>query len=145
MHTPLTRLLESKGREVLKIDPEASVYDAVKRMSEHEVGALMVCSENDAPVGIITERDIRDTILHDQDAHSTKVRDGMSRDLISVDSAASVETCMNIMTERRVRHLPIIEQNRLEGIISIGDVVKYLCTERGQMIENLEKYITGSM
>ena len=145
MNTPISDLLRIKGSEVKTISPDASVYEAVKTMADLKIGSLVVADEAEKIVGIVTERDCRNTILEDLNARHVPVRDIMTKDVLHVEPATSMEDCMALMTAKRLRHLPVMEHNRLAGMISIGDVVKFLCTERGREIENLEKYITGSL
>lgn len=144
MNTPVADLLRVKGSEVLTVKPSVSVYDVVKTMSERGVGCLLV-QEGDNTLGIVTERDCRDVILKELTPRNVPVRDVMSAPVLHVELDTTVEDCMQLMTEKRVRHLPVVAHGKLAGLISIGDVVKFLCTERGREIENLEKYITGSL
>lgn len=145
MNTPVTTLLDTKGHDVVTIGKEESVFDAVQTMAEHGVGCLLVMEES-AMAGIISERDcFRKVILAEKNAHEAKVGDVMTTKVTTVTPERTLEQCMQIMTAKRFRHLPIVSHGDVKGMISIGDVVKFLCSERGQMIENLEKYITGSM
>ena len=138
------QLLGKKGIGVLTISPSATVLDAVKVLAEHDIGALMVL-DNGNVVGIISERDYaRKVILQGKASIDTPVSEIMSRDLISVTSAESVDACMELMTRERVRHLPVIENDQLTGIISIGDVVKNIIERQQNAIEELEHYIQGS-
>ena len=140
----VSNLLDSKGRNVLTVDPESSVHDAIKKMAEISAGTALVM-EGGAVVGILSERDvIRKMLLEAKCMHSNKVRDIMTRDLITISPNTSLDECMKIMTEKRVRHLPVLEDGHLCGIISIGDVVKYLMVEKDFKIKNLETYINGS-
>lgn len=145
MNTPVADLLRAKGSEVRTIRSDASVYEAVKTMAECGIGSLLVLDGKGSIVGIVSERDCRNTILDDLNPRHVPVRDVMTKDVLHVEPETAVEDCMALMTEKRVRHLPVMSKGQLAGLISIGDVVKFLCTERGREIENLERYITGSL
>ena len=139
----IAEILQNKGTLAWSIAPSATVYDAIQMMADKNVGALLVL-EDGALVGIISERDYaRKVALRGQTAHSTFVRDIMSADVVSVRPDQTVEECMALMTDNRIRHLPVIADGRLEGVISIGDVVKSIITEQGFMIEQLTSYIVG--
>ncbi len=136
-------LLRAKGSAVWTIAPDATVYQALKVMADKNVGALLVL-EDGKLVGIISERDYaRKVALRGQTAHSTFVQDIMSADVISIHPDQTVEECMTLMTDKRVRHLPVVDGGRLMGVISIGDVVKSIITEQGFMIDQLTSYIVG--
>jgi CBS domain-containing protein len=145
MNTPVADLLRVKGADVLTSSPDASVYDAVKVMTDRGIGCLLVQDTAGKICGIITERDCRNVILKELAPRKVQVRQMMSVRVLHVEPDTSVENCMQLMTEKRIRHLPVMAHGKLAGLISIGDVVKFLCTERGREIENLEKYITGSL
>lgn len=137
------QLLEAKGHDVLSIDPDASVLDAVKLMAEKGVGALTVM-EGSALVGIITERDYaRKIILKGRSSDTTTVREVMTPEIITTSAGESVEKCMNVMTDSRIRHLPVVDDGVLTGIISIGDLVKAVIADQKEEIEQLEHYISG--
>jgi CBS domain-containing protein len=137
------QILNHKGVEVLAISPEQSVYEAIKKMAEHEVGALVVL-EDDKLVGIISERDYaRKIILLGRRSRETLVRDIMVTNPITVGPDDSVRTCMEQMTNQRVRHLPVVEKEKLVGLVSIGDVVRSIMSQQAFMIEQLEHYISG--
>jgi CBS domain-containing protein len=137
------RLLQKKGSEVWTIGPEASVFSALERMAEKNVGALVV-TEGERPVGIFSERDYaRKVVLRGRSSRETPVKEIMTRDPITVSPGESVDRCMELMTEKRVRHLPVLDENRLAGIVSIGDIVKEVITEQSATISYLEDYITG--
>lgn len=136
-------VLEVKGNDVWSIEPGASVYDAMKLMADKEVGALMVI-EGTELVGIISERDYaRKVILEGRSSRTTQVREIMTSRLVYAEPEQNIEECMVVMTERRVRHLPVIDGGRLIGVISIGDLVKSIITEQRFIIEQLERYISG--
>ena len=135
------QILQSKTHGILSISPDASVYDALKLMAEKEVGALLVM-EGDKLVGIISERDYaRKVILHGKSSKEIHVSDIMTSKIIYVNTAQTVDECMALMTDKRVRHLPVYEGDRLIGVVSIGDLVKEAISEREYIIKQLESYI----
>ena len=137
----LKQLLEAKGREVYTIEPGARVFDALKMMADKGVGALMV-TEGGRIAGVVSERDYaRKVILHGKSSHELQVRDIMTGKVITVHPGQSVEECMALMTEKRIRHLPVTEGELLIGVLSIGDLVKEVIAEQRQTIEQLESYI----
>lgn len=137
------QLLQAKGHDVWSITPDASVYDALKLMADKEVGALLVL-EGENLIGVISERDYaRKVILKGKSSIDTPVSEIMTKDVISIRPEQTIKECMALMTEKRVRHLPVLEGNQLIGIISIGDVVKAIISHQEFMIEQLENYITG--
>jgi CBS domain-containing protein len=137
----LKQLLDAKGREVYTIGPEASVLDALRLMAEKSVGALIV-TEGRRIAGVISERDYaRKVILHGKSSHELQVRDIMTSKVITVGPGQTVEECMALMTEKRIRHLPVTEGERLIGVLSIGDLVKEVIAEQQQTIQQLESYI----
>ncbi len=139
----INRLLESKGRDIWSISPDAWVYEALTFMAEKNTGALLVI-EDEQVVGIISERDYaRKIILKGKTPRNTPVREIMTSQVISVTSDHSIEFCMALMTEKRIRHLPVYTEDQLVGVISIGDVVKALISEQEFIIQQLENYITG--
>lgn len=136
-------LLDSKGRDVLSIGPDASVLDAIKLMSDKGIGALVVM-DGDTMAGIVTERDYaRKVILKGRASETTPVRDIMSVDVVTTSSHESVEKCMNTVTDLRIRHLPVVDDGKVCGIISIGDLVKAIIADQQHAIEQLEHYISG--
>jgi len=137
----LKQLLEAKGREVYSIAPDARVFDALKLMADKSVGALIVM-EGGRIAGILSERDYaRKVILHGKFSHDIPVRDIMTSKVITVHPGQTVEECMALMTEKRIRHLPVTEGERLIGVLSIGDLVKEVIAEQEQTIKQLESYI----
>lgn len=135
------QLLQSKGHAVWSISPDASVYEALKLMAEKDVGALLVL-EKSAVAGIISERDYaRKVVLHGKSSMDTPVREIMTSRVYFVRTDDSIQECMALMTEAHIRHLPVFEQDRLVGVISIGDVVKSIIGEQEFLIEQLENYI----
>ena len=139
----IKQLLENKGNELLTINPNSSVYDAIKSMADHHVGSLVVL-ENGNLVGIITERDYsRNVILKGKSSINTPVKDIMTKNVLCTNLNQTVDEAMALMTEKRVRHLPSIEDNKVIGIISIGDLVKTIISEQKYIIDQLEHYING--
>jgi len=137
------QLLASKGTAVQTIGPDATVYEALERMARHDVGALVVLDESGDVVGLMSERDYaRKVILVGRASRDMKVREIMSPDPQCVTSEQNVQACMEAMTDRRFRHLPVVENGQLAGIISIGDVVKAIMEEQRETIQELEHYIT---
>ncbi len=141
--TTIKHLLAEKGHDVFSIRPDATVYDAIKEMSDRDIGALIVV-EDGKPVGIVTERlYAREVVLKGRASASTLVRDVMTTKLIYAKLDQSVEECMAVMTDRRIRHLPVISDGNVIGIISIGDLVKAIITNHEFTIEQLIYYISG--
>ena len=137
----LKQLLEAKGRDVYSVGPDAHVFDALKLMAEKSVGALIV-TEGGRIAGVISERDYaRKVILLGKSSHELQVRDIMTSKVITVHPGQTVEECMALMTEKRIRHLPVTEGERLIGVLSIGDLVKEVIAEQQQTIRQLESYI----
>lgn len=139
----VSQLLRVKGHAVWGIAPDASVFEAIRLLAEKDIGALAVM-EDDRLVGIFSERDYaRRIILHGLSSKTTPVAEVMTRKVIVADPEKTVEECMALMTEKRVRHLPIMEGDRLVGMISIGDLVKAIIAEQQFVIAQLENYIYG--
>ena len=139
----IKQLLENKDKELLTINPNSSVYDAIKSMADHHVGSLVVL-DNGNLVGIITERDYsRNVILKGKSSKNTPVKDIMTKNVLCSNLNQTVDEAMALMTEKRVRHLPIIEDNNVIGVISIGDLVKTIISEQKYIIDQLEHYING--
>jgi CBS domain-containing protein len=137
-------ILERKGRQVHTVGPEAIVYDAVALMVRQNVGSLLVTDDGRIQ-GIFTERDfLRRVTLQDRQPKWTRVRDVMTERVIVVEPHTTIEDCMSIMTRERIRHLPVVEHERVVGIISIGDLVKHLSSEREVEIRYLTEFITGA-
>lgn len=136
------QILQGKGHDVWAIGPEASVFDAIAMMADKEVGALLV-TEADKLVGVVTERDYaRKVVLQGRSSKGTKIRDIMTSRIAYARPEQSVEECMSMMTEKRIRHLPVMDGDNLLGIISIGDLVKAIIEEQQQVIAHLEQYIS---
>lgn len=140
----IRNILNQKGSQVFDIGPDNTVFEAIKKMAGKDIGALLVM-EGDELLGIITERDYRNkVILMGRTSKSTMVRDIMSAELYCVEPSETVETCMALMTNRKFRHLPVVENGKVVGIISIGDLVKAVITKQKVEIHNLRDYITGT-
>jgi CBS domain-containing protein len=136
-------LIRAKGRTVYSIESGATVYEAVKRMVDRNVGSLLVL-DGDEIRGIITERDyLREVALKGRTSKTTTVAEVMTSKLVCVGPNHSIEECMAIMTEQRIRHLPVLEEGRLAGLVSIGDLVKQLSRDQKYEIQFLTDYITG--
>jgi len=137
------RLLEAKGYDIWSIASDASVYDAVKLMADKAIGALLVL-ESGKLVGIISERDCtRKVILQERAPKDTLVREIMTPSVITVRPDQTVEECMALVTAKRIRHLPVLADDQLMGLVSIGDLVKGIISEQEFMIQQLENYIKG--
>ncbi|MGB6604357.1 MAG: CBS domain-containing protein [Steroidobacteraceae bacterium] len=139
--TTVRMLLEGKPRGIYSVEAQAPVLDAIRLMAEHSVGALLVM-KGAALEGIVSERDYaRKVILRGRSSSDTPVRDIMSSPVLTVSLDDTVARCMQLMTERRVRHLPVVDGGRVVGMVSIGDLVKAVIAEQQQQIEQLESYI----
>lgn len=139
----IRNILNEKGSEVFDINPDNSVFEAIEKMADKNIGALVVV-EDGKLVGIITERDYRNkVILKGRTSKTTKVSEIMSSNPVTVEPSDSVETCMALMTNRKFRHLPVLEEGRLCGVISIGDLVKAVISKQEVEIHNLRDYISG--
>jgi CBS domain-containing protein len=134
-------MLEAKGRDIWAVGSEASAYEALKIMADKDVGALLVI-ESGEPVGIFSERDYaRKVILKGRSSKDTTVGELMTREVVFVNPESTVSECMALMTQRRTRHLPVIENRLLRGMVSIGDVVKEIISNQDFTIREMEKYI----
>ena len=137
------QLLNEKARTVCSVHPDATVFDAIAKMAEHDVGSLVVM-DGDKLVGIITERHYaRSVVLKGKTSPTTPVRDIMERRVICARPEQTVEQCMALMSDKRVRHLPVLEGKMVIGIVSIGDLVKSIISDQKFIIEQLEHYIHG--
>jgi len=139
----VTQLLRTKGQQVLSVSPDMPVFEALGVMADKNVGALLVV-EGERLVGVFSERDYaRKVILKGKSSKDTPVREIMSSHVLYVRPEQTIEDCMALMTDKRVRHLPVMEEGRVVGVISIGDVVKAIIAEQEFIIEQLQNYITG--
>ena len=141
--TTVREILRSKPPDVWCVDPESTVYEALELLAEKDVGALPVVGE-EGVVGIFSERDYaRSIVLEGRSSRDTPVREVMKTPVLYVRLDQTIDDCMAIMTEKRVRHLPVLEEGELVGIITIGDVVKRIISEQDYVIDQLENYIKG--
>lgn len=142
--TYIRQLLNKKGTDVWSTAPDGSVYDALKLLADKGIGVLLVLQDGQL-VGIISERDYaRKVELHGKTAEETAVRDIMVEDVITVGPETAVEDAMALMTEKRIRHLPVVEGTEIAGLISIGDLVKSVIAEKEFTINQLQNYIRGA-
>jgi CBS domain-containing protein len=136
-------ILKAKGTDVWSVEPNATVFEALQRMAEKEVGALVVMQGTQI-VGLMSERDYaRKIILHGRASPTTLVKEIMTSPVMYIHLDQAIEECMSLMTEKRMRHLPVIENGKLVGLISIGDIVKSIITDQQFIIEQLVRYVSG--
>lgn len=136
-------ILKHKGPQVWSIEPGATVLEAIRQMSERNIGALLVM-QGDALVGIISERDYtRKVALKGKSSKETLVSEILSGQVVHVTPAHSVDECLRLMTDRHFRHLPVLENHKVVGLVSIGDLVNWVITQQSQTIQQLQTYITG--
>lgn len=139
----VSTLLEKKGKELISVSSDTKIRDAITKMAEKSAGTALVMEGNQL-LGILSERDfIRRIYLADKCGKTTQVSEIMSTELTTVKPDTTLECCMEIMTEKRIRHLPVLEGNRVAGIVSIGDIVKFMIQEKEFVIKNLQSYIAG--
>lgn len=136
-------IVKAKGTVVFSVPPSVTVYEAIELMCAKNIGGLLI-TENEKPIGIFTERDYaRKLILKGKSSKDTKISELMTTRLITVSPEDSVEACMQLMTDKHIRHLPVVENDMLVAVISIGDVVRFLLKEQQEIINHLEHYISG--
>ncbi len=136
-------ILNQKGRQAWSVSPDATVYDAIQLMADKNVGALLVI-ERDQLVGIISERDYtRKVALKGKSSRETAVREILSGQVIHVGPDHTVEECMRLMTDHRIRHLPVLESGKISGVVSIGDLVNWIISAQSSTIHQLQTYISG--
>ena len=137
-------ILRSKGDEIWVVKPDDTVFDSLRRMAQKEIGALLVM-DGDKLVGIVTERDYaRKVILEGKSSKDSAVSEVMTKRVLCVSPERTIEECMALMTDKRVRHLPVLEHKRVVGVLSIGDLVKAMISEQQVLIDQLQHYIAGS-
>ena len=142
--TIVKNLLSNKTSEIWSLAPDASVFEALEMMADKNISGLLIV-ENDALVGIFTERDYaRKLVLKGKSSKATQVGELMTRNVLYVGSKNTIEDCMQLMTDKRIRHLPVLDDGRLTGIVTIGDLVKQIISEQKTTISQLENYISGS-
>jgi len=139
----INEILDHKGNAVWMVSPDNTVFEAIQLMAEKNIGALLV-TERDRLIGIVSERDYtRKVALKGKTSKDLKVRDIISNEVLSVTPQHTVEECMRLMTENRVRHLPVLDGEALLGVVSIGDLVNWIISTQGTTIQQLETYISG--
>jgi CBS domain-containing protein len=147
MNTTVAKILKRKGGDVITISPSATVFEAIGRMVEHNVGSLLATEDgtrDSAVHGIITERDyLRRIALEGRSSKTTQVEEVMTADVVHVAPDTTVEECMALMTEHKCRHLPVLDEDRLAGLLSIGDCVRTLLRVNEQRAEELTRYVAG--
>lgn len=137
-------ILKHKQGTVVSIETTASVFEAIARMVDHNVGSILVM-DHDTLAGIFTERDyLRRIILQGRTSKDTRIADAMTAEVVTVDSGVSVQDCMAIMTQKKCRHLPVVDEGKVQGVVSIGDCVKEISKEAQARIQDLTAYITGT-
>ena len=142
--TTIAQLLNAKGNQIWSVEPKATIFEALEIMSEKEIGALLVM-EDGKLTGIFSERDYaRKVILKGKSSKETPVGELMTKKVFYIDSQKTTNDCMAMMTAKRIRHVPVIEDNQVMGIVTIGDVVNQIISEQEVTINHLENYITGS-
>ncbi|MFQ5923253.1 MAG: CBS domain-containing protein [Anaerolineales bacterium] len=140
----IRQLLEGKGSEVWSTSPDASVYEALQLLAEKNIGALVVLRDGEL-VGVVSERDYaRKVVLHGKTSMKTPVKEIMTEEVIAVGAGSTVEEAMALMTDKRIRHLPVVEGEEIVGVVSIGDLVKAIIADQEFTIDQLEKYISGT-
>ncbi len=143
MQRTVAGILGDKPPEIVGVAPDDTVYEALRRMADRNIGAVVVM-DDDRLVGIMSERDYaRKVILMDRGSKETRVADIMTSDVFTISPETTVSECMQLMTDHRIRHLPVMAGDRLVGIVSIGDIVKAVIAEQQDLIDQLERYITS--
>ena len=143
MAETIASILKLKGQEIWSVTPDATVYDSIALMAQRDVGAVLVISEGKL-IGIISERDYaRKVVLENRSSRVTRVREIMTPDPVTACPENTVEECMTIMTQYRIRHLPVLDRTNLVGIVSIGDLVKATIADQAHTIDQLQTYIGG--
>ena len=147
MSTPVGQLLMKKGGDIITIAPDDTVYNAIKLMDEKCIGSLLILDETGKLAGIFAERDcFRKVVLEGISSKEVQVKNVMTSKVIFVSPDNTVDECMALVTEKRIRHLPVVDaEDKILGVISSGDLVKFVASEEDFLIQNLEKYIQGSL
>ncbi len=136
-------VLRRKGSDVWSVHPDTSIFEALELMAEKNIGAVLVVDRSSRPVGIFSERDYaRKVVLKGKHSQDTPVGDAMTEGVLTVSPSRAIDECMQLMIEKRVRHLPVVQEETVVGMISIGDVLKAALSDRESLIEQLEEYIT---
>jgi CBS domain-containing protein len=144
-NSPISTLLHHKNAELWSIAPEATVFEAIKLMAEKNIGSLLVLSDGKL-AGVFTERDYsRKIALQGKSSKDTRVREIISSQIVSVTPQHSIEDCMKLMTEHRVRHLPVLDGEKVVGLVSIGDLVNWIISAQNAAIAQMEQYIAGGV
>ena len=142
--TTIAQLLNAKGKQIWSVEPKATIFEALEIMSEKGIGALLVMEDGKLK-GIFSERDYaRKVILKGKSSKETPVGELMTKKVFYIDPQKTINDCMAMMTAKRIRHVPVIEDNQVMGIVTIGDVVNQIISEQEVTINHLENYITGS-
>lgn len=137
----VSQILKQKDNLLITIHKQATVYEALQLMMDHNISAILV-TENEDLQGIFTERDYaRKVVLQGKSSKEIKIEEVMTSSLIVISPNDSIDSCMQIMTDKHIRHLPVVESNQIKGMVSIGDVVKFVIEDQKQTIKNLESYI----
>lgn len=137
-------ILQAKGGSIVSVEPGITVYKAIELMSEKNISSLLITDSGGKLLGIFTERDYaRKLILKGKSSKDTLIKELMTQNPITVSSDNTIEDCMKIMTDKQIRHLPVVESGAIKGMVSIGDLVRFIIEEQKGIIENLEQYITG--
>jgi CBS domain-containing protein len=143
LREPVYRILKNKGSEVYSVSPDATVYEALEKLAEKDIGALVVLQGTEL-VGVFSERDyVRKVILKGRSSREMKVHEIMSTPVVTVSRQTTIDECMYRMTEQRCRHLPVVEDGKVVGVVSIGDLVNSIITTQDMTIHQLEDYISG--
>jgi CBS domain-containing protein len=143
LRDPVECILKNKGSQVYSIPPDVTVYEALEKMADKNVGALVVVDANGL-VGIFSERDyVRKVILKGRSSREMLVNEIMSSPVVTVNPRTTIDDCMHRMTDKRCRHLPVVEGEKVVGVVSIGDLVNWIIKEQDHTIHQLEEYITG--
>jgi CBS domain-containing protein len=147
VNTPINQLLMQKGRDIITIAPTATVFEAIQLMDSKNIGSLLILNAHGKIAGIFCERDcFRKVLLAGKSPHDAQVKNVMTKKVIYATPETTVDECMAVMTQKRIRHMPVLDAHeKILGIISIGDLVKFVASEQDAMIRNLEKYIEGSL